>query len=151
MIAMLVAGVAVILLVVPTFGSRVVGRRLRRLRPAPGGPASSRGLTSKSVRLAAAAGAGLAVAAYLARWWGLPVGVVVGFGVEWLLRRQVPAEVRESRRQAADDLPLGADLLAAALRAGAPIRTLDRRGDSIQRERRGVGRCVEPPRRGSAC
>jgi pilus assembly protein TadC len=38
-----------------------------------------------------------------------------------LLRRIEPAAVRERRLREAADLPLAADLLAAALRAGAPV------------------------------
>jgi pilus assembly protein TadC len=41
--------------------------------------------------------------------------------VERVLRNQEPAEVRGTRLRAVADLPLGADLLVAALRAGAPV------------------------------
>ncbi|SNY70894.1 type II secretion system F family protein [Paractinoplanes atraurantiacus] len=72
-------------------------------------------------RLASATGAAVAVAVFIGTWWGLPVGAVAGVGVERLLRRREPARVRQERLAAAADLPLGADLLAAALRAGAPV------------------------------
>ncbi|MFI1994615.1 type II secretion system F family protein [Actinoplanes sp. NPDC020271] len=68
-----------------------------------------------------AALAGVGVAGLVGGWWGVPVGVVTGFGVDRFLRRQDPADVRRERREALADLPLGADLLAAALRAGAPV------------------------------
>jgi Flp pilus assembly protein TadB len=47
--------------------------------------------------------------------------VGAGFGVERFLRHREPAGVRIARLRAVADLPLCADLLAAALRAGAPV------------------------------
>ncbi|WUJ12508.1 type II secretion system F family protein [Actinoplanes sp. NBC_00393] len=64
--------------------------------------------------------AGLAVAGLVGTWWGIPVGLAAGVGAEQFLRRREPAELRRERLQALADLPLAADLLAAALRAGAP-------------------------------
>jgi pilus assembly protein TadC len=64
---------------------------------------------------------GLAVAGFVGRWWGVPAGIAVAVAVDRYLRRQEPAEVREARRRAVADLPLCADLLAAALKAGAPV------------------------------
>jgi pilus assembly protein TadC len=64
---------------------------------------------------------GLGVAGFLGTWWGLPVGLVAGVAVERTLRRREPAHLRRARESAAADLPLGADLLAATLRAGAPV------------------------------
>ncbi|WP_203729728.1 type II secretion system F family protein [Paractinoplanes durhamensis] len=72
-------------------------------------------------RLVIAAGAGLAVAGLLGTWWGLAVGAAAGVVAERLLRRREPPRVRRERLAAMADLPLGADLLAAALRAGAPL------------------------------
>jgi Flp pilus assembly protein TadB len=109
-------GLAVLLLVVPIAGGRGVRKRLRRIGgrgPAPPGPGSG--------RLLIAAVVGLAVAGFIGIWWGLPVGVIVGAGVDQILRRREPGRIRQEREAAAADLPLGADLLAAALRAGAPV------------------------------
>ncbi len=114
--------VVVFLLVAPVLQRRRAGRRLGRL-----------GVTSEDAARSAprrhdrrnqiliAALAGLGMAGLLGGWWGVPVGLAAGFGVERFLRRQEPAEVRRERREALADLPLGADLLAAALRAGAPV------------------------------
>jgi pilus assembly protein TadC len=111
-IALLVLSAAVAI-VVPLAGRGSVRRRLVRIlrKPAP----SSHG------RLLAAALAGLAVAGLIGTWWGLAVGVIAGVATERFLRRREPARLREERRVAASDLPLGCDLLAAALRAGAPV------------------------------
>ncbi|AEV81378.1 secretion system protein [Actinoplanes sp. SE50] len=65
--------------------------------------------------------AGASAAGLVGGWWGLPVGLVTAIGVERALRNQEPADVRRERHQAGADLPLGVDLLAAALRAGAPV------------------------------
>ncbi len=64
---------------------------------------------------------GAAVAWYSGRWWGIALGALVAYGTERFLRRQEPAAVRAAREQAEADLPLAAELLAAALRAGAPV------------------------------
>ncbi len=53
--------------------------------------------------------------------WGLLPGAGVAVGANRLLRGREPAGVREERIRARADLPLAADLLAAALRAGAPV------------------------------
>jgi pilus assembly protein TadC len=63
---------------------------------------------------------GLAVAGLIGTWWGVVLGVGAGVAADRFLRRREPAHLRAERRAAAGDLPLGADLLAAALRAGAP-------------------------------
>jgi pilus assembly protein TadC len=92
-----------------------VRRRLHRLRvPAAGSP-------GRNPRLFIATAAGLAVAAVIGRWWAVPFGIAAGVGVDRFLRRREPAEVRAARLRAVADLPLGADLLAAVLRAGAPV------------------------------
>ncbi|MEU4238871.1 type II secretion system F family protein [Actinoplanes sp. NPDC026619] len=72
-------------------------------------------------RLLIAGGVGLGVAGLIGTWWGLGVGVVAAVVAERLLRRREPAHLRKERLAAMADLPLGADLLAAALRAGAPL------------------------------
>ncbi|MFI7539693.1 type II secretion system F family protein [Actinoplanes sp. NPDC049599] len=91
---------------------RAVSRRLSRLREPRRG---------RSPRVVIAAAAGLAVVAVVGSWWAVPFGVAAGVGVDQFLRRREPAEVRAARLRAVADLPLGADLLAAVLRAGAPV------------------------------
>jgi pilus assembly protein TadC len=91
---------------------RAVSRRLSRLSaPAPG--------RNPGVLIAAAAG--LAVVVVVGHWWAVPFGAAAGAGVDRFLRRREPAEARSARLKAVADLPLGADLLAAVLRAGAPV------------------------------
>jgi Flp pilus assembly protein TadB len=63
----------------------------------------------------------LGVVVFAGHWLAIPVGVAAGVGVYRYLRRQPSPAVREAHRRAVADLPLGADLLAAALRAGAPV------------------------------
>jgi len=100
-------------------------RTLRPQRPRAGSPkrrrSRARHLTGSSRLLPwlAAAGAGIAVASYIAP----PVGLVVGAGVTWVGGRWLSslpsrdAVARAVRRDA--DLPLAVDLLAAAMLAGA--------------------------------
>jgi Flp pilus assembly protein TadB len=85
---------------------RLAGRRPRR------GP--------DVVRLTAVA-VGIAGVVLIDGLWGLPIGAAIGFAVDRLLRRLEPAAVRAARLRTTADLPLAADLLAAALRAGAPV------------------------------
>lgn len=66
------------------------------------------------------AGAGLAMAALFGGRAAPVVGLVTVAVLEWAARRYEPAARRRERRQAGADLPVAADLLAAALRAGAP-------------------------------
>jgi pilus assembly protein TadC len=72
-------------------------------------------------RRALAVLSGLAVGLLVGGWWAVPMGVTVGFAVDRVLRRLEPAAVRAERLRAVADLPLAADLLAAALQAGAPV------------------------------
>jgi pilus assembly protein TadC len=69
---------------------------------------------------AGAALAGLAVAVLIGGWAGAGAGVVTVVVADRLLRRLEPAAARADRLRAEGDLPLAADLLAAALRSGAP-------------------------------
>jgi Flp pilus assembly protein TadB len=64
----------------------------------------------------AAAGAGVLYGGRLT----VPVGLVVLVAIEVAVRRWEPAAHRRDRARAAVDLPVAVDLLAAALRAGAP-------------------------------
>lgn len=72
------------------------------------------------VRLVAVLG-GLAVAVVVEGWIGLLGALPAAFLLDVLLRRIEPPAVRKRRQQEAADLPLAADLLAAAMRAGAPV------------------------------
>jgi pilus assembly protein TadC len=114
--ALLAVGAALAVLVVPIArrGSR---RRLGQIGCDPAPPAGD----GRRTRILLAAAAGVAVAGLIGAWWGLPVALVAGVGTERFLRRREPARVRQERLLATADLPLGADLLAAALRAGAPV------------------------------
>jgi pilus assembly protein TadC len=63
---------------------------------------------------------GLAAGMVLGGWSGVAVGLLTA-GVLWrVLPRWLAGASRSDLRQAAADLPLAADLVAAALRAGAP-------------------------------
>ncbi|MEV6494381.1 type II secretion system F family protein [Actinoplanes sp. NPDC051633] len=68
-----------------------------------------------------ALGAGVGVVALIGRWWAALPAVAAGAGVYRFLRTREPADVVRARLRAAADLPLCADLLAAAVRAGAPV------------------------------
>lgn len=72
------------------------------------------------IRLGAAFG-GLSTGLVVGGWAGGVLGIVVAVGLDRVLRRLEPATVRQRRLREAVDLPLAADLLAAALRAGAPV------------------------------
>ncbi|MFK3981523.1 type II secretion system F family protein [Micromonospora sp. NPDC050397] len=72
------------------------------------------------IRLGAVLG-GVAVAIVLGGWSGPAAGVLAGILLDRLLRRLEPASSRRRRLREVSDLPLGADMLASALRAGAPV------------------------------
>jgi pilus assembly protein TadC len=63
--------------------------------------------------------AGAATAGLLGGWFGVAAGVVVAAGCWWAARRWW-TDRRAEYRAAGADLPIAVDLLAAALRAGAP-------------------------------
>ncbi|MET0493738.1 MAG: type II secretion system F family protein [Actinoplanes sp.] len=76
--------------------------------------------------------AGLGAVFFVGKWWAVPLGIAVGVGVDRFLRRREPAEVRAARLRIAADLALSADLLAAVLRAGAPVdRALSAVADAL--------------------
>nr|WP_030503747.1 type II secretion system F family protein [Micromonospora purpureochromogenes] len=110
-------GGAASLLVVAAPAARPV-RRLRRLVPAPRRPRPA--WWPDRVRLGAAL-AGLAVSVVVGGWTGLILGLLAGVAADRLLRRIEPRAARDRRLRETADLPLAADLLAAALRAGAPV------------------------------
>jgi pilus assembly protein TadC len=115
-VLMLVLGaVAAAFIGVPMVGRRAAGRRLARLSPRRLAP------KARNPRILISIAAGIGVAGFIGRWWAVPVGAAVSFGAARFLRGRPTAEVRAAQRRAVADLPLGADLLAAALRAGAPV------------------------------
>jgi pilus assembly protein TadC len=104
---------AALILAVPR-GGRRRGDPLDRLRPAERRP-------PRDLRRLSAAFAGVAAAVLIGDRWGLAAGAVTALVLDRVLHRLEPAAVRAERRQMVADLPLAADLLAAALRAGAPV------------------------------
>jgi hypothetical protein len=79
---------------------------------------------------AAAALAGVATAGVVGGWAGPVIGAVLAGGLWWLAGRGGAGSGDD--RRAAVDLPLAADLLAAALRAGAPpARAAEVVGDAL--------------------
>jgi len=83
-------------------------------------PAGVRAAGRWERRHLSAAAAGLLVALAVGGWAGLLVGpLTAGGALAWLTWRTSRAQ-DEANRRAEADLPFGADLLAAALRAGAP-------------------------------
>lgn len=98
------------------------GRRLRRLgRSSAGDAERARPPWWPDRTRLGAAMAAVAAAIVVTGWAGLFVGVLVGIVADRLLRRIEPRAVRDRRLRETADLPLAADLLAAALRAGAPV------------------------------
>ncbi len=65
--------------------------------------------------------AGIATAAVVGGLVGVILGVAAGCAADRLLRRLEPRAARAERLEALTDLPFAADLLAATLRAGAPL------------------------------
>jgi Flp pilus assembly protein TadB len=118
MTVLLAAGAALVLFAVSLGRRRSARRRLSRVRGSTAAPPTADGRRS---RLVIAGTAGLAVAGLIGAWWGIGVGAAAAVGTERFLRRREPPAVRRERLAATADLPLGADLLAAALRAGAPV------------------------------
>ncbi|MFC4148884.1 type II secretion system F family protein [Micromonospora mangrovi] len=87
----------------------------------PGDAASDRAVRRPDrIRLGAGL-AGVAALVVVGGWAGLLVGALVAVAADRLLRRLTPRAVRDRRLREVADLPLAADLLAAALRAGAPV------------------------------
>ncbi|MFG1776679.1 type II secretion system F family protein [Micromonospora sp. NPDC049048] len=110
-------------------------RRLRALRRAPvgvhpavlprrpvaaAGDAVSRRRRPDAIRVAAGLG-GVAVVVVVGGVAGAVAAVPTTLLLDRLLRRIEPPAVRNRRLREAADLPLAADLLAAAMRAGAPV------------------------------
>lgn len=80
---------------------------------------------SSRARLIAAAGLAACVTVWgypEVGWWILIVAAALGAGGNWALGRFEPAKLKVEREQIQRDLPAALDLLAAALRAGLPLR-----------------------------
>ncbi|WP_229071837.1 type II secretion system F family protein [Actinoplanes sp. DH11] len=107
-------GAVAVLLFAP---HRRPSRRLRRVG-ARRAPARTDGRRS---RILLSVLAGLAVLGFVGNAWGVPLGLSAALAADRALRRREPPDVRHARQRARADLPLAADLLAAALRAGAPV------------------------------
>lgn len=101
--------------------SRVrLGRVVPPAHPvSPAAEGLARSPLGRSRRLVVAAGTGVTLALLVGGGPGALVGVVVGGVTAWVLGRAEPAASRRDRRRMEADLPYAADLLAAALRAGA--------------------------------
>jgi pilus assembly protein TadC len=75
---------------------------------------------------------GVAAALLVGGGSGLVAGAVVAAALGYGLRRLEPQSARLERQRASSDLPLAADLLAAALRAGRPVdRAAGAVGDAL--------------------
>lgn len=121
MISLGLAGAAGLVLAVSRPTDRLTRRRLARLDLGGERPSGADGRRRPDpIPLGAALG-GLAVAVVLGGWTGPVAGVLAGVLLDRLLRRFEPATARRRRLREVADLPLGADLLASALRAGAPV------------------------------
>jgi Flp pilus assembly protein TadB len=112
---LVICGGAALVLLAPIAGRHPTGRRLTRVAGIRAIP------TTRDRQPLLAVAAGLAVAGLIGRWWAIPVGVLAGLGAQRFLSHRQPAEARAARRRAVADLPVCADLLAAALCAGAPV------------------------------
>lgn len=106
------------------------GRRLARLPLRPPGRSTATGAAGEATRRSqlridklrcVAALAGLAVALVLGGWLGVLAGLGTGAALDRGLRRLPPAGQRARQLAEAAELPLAADLLAVALRGGAPV------------------------------
>jgi pilus assembly protein TadC len=124
MITLLLAAALVGLLAGPLVRRRAGRRRLSLLLPK-----AARGRTRpRDPRIVLSAAAGLAVVGLIGTWWALPAGAVAAYATNRFLLRREPAEARVARLRAVADLPLCADLLAAALEAGGPV---DRAAEAV--------------------
>jgi pilus assembly protein TadC len=91
------------------------------MRSVVSSPASRRRSPRRLSRPLVAVAGGVTVALLIEGWFGLGCGLVATAALYHLLGRLIPARVRAERLRAMEDLPLAADLLAAALRAGAAV------------------------------
>ena len=84
-------------------------------------PAIEKGRRRPDLARLGAVVAGLAVVLVFGNWTGVALSIPAALFADKVLRRIEPPDVRERRLKEAADLSIGADLLAAALRAGAPV------------------------------
>jgi pilus assembly protein TadC len=91
-----------------------------RLRSSGAGPVAPHGAVRPLVARTVGAASGVAVWWLLGGWTGLGGGALTAALVARTLVRAEPAGRRRERARAVADMPFAADLLAAALRAGAP-------------------------------
>ncbi|MBA3490182.1 MAG: type II secretion system F family protein [Longispora sp.] len=66
-------------------------------------------------------GAGAIVTLGIGHLWGMALGVPAAIGAYYAFRRLEPSATRRVRQRIDEDAPFSADLLAAVLRAGAPV------------------------------
>lgn len=127
--------VGVALLLTPSSRARVVRR--------------SRGRRVEAPAMAAAAAA-VGVVFLVGRWWGLPVGLAVGWGAHRMLQRLATADATD-REALLRQTPDAVDCLASCLAAGAPLWTgLAVTGDAFGDPVAGLfRRCVARHRLGS--
>ncbi|MEV4620947.1 type II secretion system F family protein [Asanoa sp. NPDC049573] len=93
----------------------IARRRLRRISTAP--KARRRPDLGKLGGLAV----GAATAVIVGGWWGLALAAPAALVGHRMIGRLEPAATRERRLREEADAPICADLIAAALRAGAPV------------------------------
>ncbi|MFI6821470.1 type II secretion system F family protein [Micromonospora sp. NPDC050187] len=92
------------------------------MRERPSGPEAEATYRRRPDVIRLTAGlAGVAVAVVVGGWAGAVGGALAAVILDRLLRRIEPPAVRNRRLAEVADLPLAADLLAAAMRAGAPV------------------------------
>lgn len=112
----LVVAAALVLAVRPV-GGRAARLRLSHVGRSPKPGSARRGPDRR--RLIAGL-CGLATMIVSGSWWGFPAGLLTAVVLDQGFRRIEPPSARQRRAREMADLPLAADLLAAALRAGAP-------------------------------
>jgi pilus assembly protein TadC len=123
---------AVLVVVMPFRRARAARRLLAAGRPPAGAPPAAgrsrlgagpagRPRRRPDPRRCAAGLAGVALGLLLGGWFGVLAGAGLAIALDQGLRRLAPEAVRARRLTEAAELPLAADLLAVALRGGAPV------------------------------
>ncbi|OZV76477.1 secretion system protein [Micromonospora echinospora] len=107
-------------LVVAVTHPRIHRRFGRRARLSGAEVKATSGRLPDVIRLSAGL-AGVAVTVVVGGWAGVAGGVLAAVLLDRLLRKIEPPAVRNRRLVEVADLPLAADLLSAAMRAGAPV------------------------------
>lgn len=101
-------------------------RRLARLYPKPSQTTEStserpRQRQRLDLRRLSPVLGGTAVAVGIGGWFGVLAGVAAVAALHWAVRRLPTSQARRRRLAEVGELPLAADLLAVALRSGAPM------------------------------